>query len=151
MIFQKQEGDECQLAVIAMLSNKPLPELRQLVLTTFGKSWLEMAKNHNISEASGKLCQILGLPRLTHHVVDNTLLMPDHSKTKYYGKKEEPDLSGRGQISISAGLRPNGHAMAFENGKVFDGNADGPMPWREWRKAMSKNYDYRNVEIVRID
>ena len=150
MEFQKQDGDECQLAVIAMLSNKPLPELRQLVLTTFGKSWLEMAKNHNISEASGKLCQILGLPRLTHHVVDNTLLMPDHSKTKYYGKKEEPDLSGRGQISISAGLRSNGHAMACGSGLVYDGNADGPLSWQNWKKTMSKNYVYKIVEVVRV-
>ena len=147
MKIQKQGFNECQLATIAMLANRPLSEVREVACKMLGTStWLPLSVTIEIYWLTVEaLCIYFGLaeihPKMNQATANNTT----------------PNLSGKGQITIqwdNEGVRSSAHAMAFEDGLVYDPNGDKPVTWEEWLVGIAERYlDMHVLAIVvsRID
>lgn len=137
MQLQRQGFNECQLATIAMLANRPLNEVREVACKMLGTStWLPLS----ISAAAfwliiESLCLHYGLtkihPRMNQATANSTT----------------PDLSGKGQLTIQW-TSEGAHAMAYEDGLVYDPNGDKPVTWEEWLAGMAEVYPDKHIFAV---
>ena len=141
--LQKQGFNECQLATIAMLADRPLKEVREVACRMLGTStWLPLSVS---VKAFWLIVETLYLyygltkihPRMNQATANSTT----------------PDLSGKGQITVQFGSG-EAHAMAFEDGLVYDPNGDKPVTWEEWVVEATGYYAEKVIEAVvvsRID
>ena len=146
MKIQKQGFNECQLATIAMLANRPLSEVREVACKMLGTStWLPLTVTLETYWLTVEaLCIYFGLAEI-------------HPKMSQATTNIKPNLSGRGQITVqfdNEGAHSLTHAMAFEDGLVYDPNGDKPVTWEEWLAAMAEEYLNKHISAIvvsRID
>ena len=139
MKLQRQGFNECQLATIAMLADKSLDEVRDVTCKMLGTSiWLPLS----LSPAAfwlcvEALCLYYGLtkihPRINQMITGSTL----------------PNLVGKGQITIEFHSKES-HAMAYEDGLIYDPNGDKPVTWEEWLAGMAEWYPDKHVSAMAI-
>ena len=143
MQLQKQGFNECELATIAMLADRPLDEVREVACKMLGTlTWLPLSLSIEAFWLTVEaLCVHFGLakihPRMNQATANNTT----------------PDLSGKGQITIQFSGE-EAHAMAFEDGLVYDPNGERPVTWEEWLTEMAEGYSDKHISaavVSRID
>jgi hypothetical protein len=139
MKLQRQQTFyDCFLATIAMLANKLLSEVAQkaneLSDGTFTslvyckdatKFWIccsELANFYNLPNVTKTCLTLTAYPTVTS--------LKDCDKVQPFAT--DIDLSGKGYIGVH--WKNAGHAMAFEDGMIFDPNADEPMTLVQWKK-----------------
>lgn len=134
MNMQNQLHGECQLAVIAMLADVDISVVRRRALTLAELcSWdgiFNVSKFAHFWPIVNQLASEFGVG----DAVNSELISP----TQPGSSLADPDLCGTGQIAV---VWANGtcHAMAYENGRVFDPNFPKPSSWQEWldKKALA--------------
>ena len=135
---QKQDYNECQLATFAMLTDKTIEEVRILALRIVNKrTWHEFTAcvpNQKYWSLIKLICDRLGMPYFMPYST-----IPSSNKS--------PNLSGKGQITIKWTI-DTAHAMAFEDGLVYDPNSDGPVTWEEWLAIVPKRYGLTIEKIM---
>ena len=146
MQLQRQGFNECQLATIAMLANRPLSEVREVACKMLGTSaWLPLSVTLETYWLTvGALCIYFGLAEI-------------QPKMSQVTTNIITNLAGKGQITVkfdNEGARPSAHAMAYEDGLVYDPNGDKPVTWEEWLAKVAEEYLGKHVLAVvvsRID
>ena len=137
MILQRQGHDECQLAVIAMLAGKTSKEVVMEAQKWTGhvawRYYLVVSNREKIWATVSALCHKYGIPSL---LVINAITTSTN----------KPDLTGKGQITIWW-TDNTAHAMAFEDGLIYDPNSDTPVTWEIWSTVNVKLY-YKSIKQV---
>ena len=59
---------------------------------------------------------------------------------------DKPDLTGKGQITIWW-IDDTAHAMAFEDGLIYDPNGNTPVTWEVWSTVNVKLY-YKSIKHI---
>ena len=144
MILQRQQSSyDCFLVTIAMLTNKLLSEVVQKADELSGDTFASLVPCNDATKfwiCCSKVANFYNLPNLanTCRILINyptMQILKDCSKVQPFTL--DIDLSGKGQIGIY--WKCAGHSMAFENGMIFDPNADKPMTlvqWKAWAKTV---------------
>lgn len=157
--FQKQGHNECQLATTAMLTGLPLKTIKKEAMA-IGRSILEEQHSRRVSVTGNTESRVRPLKRWvsvfrlrlfwpimnTLHASHGVPLAP--SCTYHSGKLFEAlacnHVDGRGQLTIGfyrlarrsprwARMAWYAHAVAFENGTIFDPDTRGPMCLMDWK------------------
>jgi hypothetical protein len=132
MRHTKQGQKECQLATMAMLFDTGLDTMRALMLgraeAVTGHAWStwnDFSMWCAYMGGIGPWAEVV-LPVCREHGLDLPALIPMHEDNG-----EAPDLRGRGQICLK-GPDSWGHAVAYEDGIVYDPSLDAPEPFDTW-------------------
>ncbi len=148
MKLVKQGYAECQLATIAMLANVELDNVKQYVEKLTGYPW-------HIYISTYKACTTDPFP-LIQQIYDAYNVKIDLHHLHFNWKNElmpntamVPDLSGKGQLLI-VWQEGDAHAMAYEDGLVYDPNSAGPKTWEEWLIIDVSLYK-RTLKSFRVD
>ena len=138
----RQGPRECQLAVIAMLSDQSLDTVRKAACKGANVMfWAEALGTPYFWVGVWAAFDAVGLPNLTPI---------DWYHAQSQSDPSSPDLTGKGQLLVLWN-DDTAHAMAFENGLVYDPNADGPMTWEAWIDEILPIYDcYGGIETLHI-
>lgn len=154
MKLQQQGLDECWLATVAMLADRPLDEVRTKALSywTGARNWSSIIREvayfqrfDAIEERCKNLCKYFGLPGLP---INNKWGEGIQLSTG----NEKPDLSGKGQITVE--LEYGFHSMAFEDGKIYDpGGSPIPLEWEAYLEEHKQCGKLKIIgfKIVRIE
>ena len=126
MRWQSQGYNECQLATIAMLADVPLRYVRKFALSLGEhKTWETVGLNPVVFwERVVLIAAFFGLPET---------LFPEgvgtrkHSTTTSGSKR--PILGGLGQIHLGSDLEA--HAVAYQDGRIYDSNIRGCLTWKQ--------------------
>ena len=142
MQLQRQGFNECQLATIAMLADRPLDEVREVACKMMGSAtWLPLSVS------------IQAFWLIVESLYVHYGLTKIHPRLNQATTSIAPNLLGRGQITIQFDGR-EAHAMAFEDGLVYDPNGDKPVTWEEWLATMAEEYLNKHISAIvvsRID
>jgi len=161
MKLQKQDGPECILATIAMLSDKPIELIRRRACGKLGiPSWTNFRRGvpnpKHYWKAVNYLVRFYGLQDMVHSGDDGSPMAGVDSKTRTYDvKPDKPmDFQGKGQIIFHVysflGAQRGSHSVAVENGMVYDSNMDKPIALKEYWGLMWSHYSPGYDGLVNI-
>ena len=143
MKVEKQGSDECVLATIAALADRPLAEIRQLACKVAGvKVWAHAVQTPSYWRAIKYLCNRFG-GNLKYHFTSYKYGDPPPGASVEVLSNDIIDLpeKGKGTVIIwrTKGKRIS-HIMPWSNGKVCD--PANPSNWYSLReiKAIFKNW-----------
>lgn len=148
MDFQKQGNFECQLATLAMLSGQPLELVREYALLLAKErgfetqSWKKIHKAGLFWDVIFLLAGDLGLSKWLESFVrsgSKAIHKPGtEASTQRRGCPKLGELKGRGQLTFRCGNYY--HAVAFEDGVIYDPAHSGPESVKEWMKTMGRKW-----------
>lgn len=142
----KQNKNECILATIAALTDKPYGEIRaranRLARRVGLDSYQAMfdpgrteADWHPVIETLGKQYRFNYVP----------LLRPRANKERALVHLTPTKIKRKGFILLRF---PNSrHIVAFENGLVYDGNAEGPLTPKEYKEFLRKRWGCSSSDV----
>jgi len=125
----KQKTNQCWLAAICMVEGLNYDKWSRYYPTT--------EKNILISEWQHKLISSLAVWYNTESFKGKYDVMP---------MDDSPDLSGRGVIIV--GDMHGNHAVAFENGLIYNPNQTKPYTWEEFIKHSKNQGRYWGIKDI---
>ena len=152
MKLQKQEGPECILATIAMLADKPIELIRRRACGKLGiPAWTDHERRVPNSKLYWKavnyLIRFYDLQAMVYigGEGDNVMATSEIRARTHQAMLDKPiDFQGKGQIIFHhysfLGNDIGCHSVAMENGLVYDGNMDNPIPLKEYWGLMWNHY-----------
>ena len=144
MRLQRQGIDECQLATIAMLADVPLQKIRTRALElTQTATWT----SYFVTPSALRLKSFWSVMSILCGEYGIRMTLPDTDTGVTPGEAPTINLSGRGQITIIWNTDA-AHAMAYESGLVYDGNATEPMLWDTWLSKEANKYKQCGIKSI---
>lgn len=130
MQHERQEGQECLIAAISMLSGQPYEEVRE---SDASKDWVEKwwKLKHGLLPG-GKSWTEMAERMFAEHGISTDLSFV--GANEIYPRVDLLDgrkVRGRG-ILMLGWLHGGGHAVAFLDGVIYDPGLPKPYPLREW-------------------
>ena len=144
MQLQRQGELECQLATIAMLADVPLLEVRTRALElTQTETWASYFNTQRASRVisfwliASMLCSEYGV----------SMTLPDTDTGVTPGEAPNINLSGKGQITV-VWNNNTAHAIAYEDGIVYDGNLTESVSWDIWLSTEANRYKQCGIKSI---
>ena len=132
MRHERQGKQECQLATLAMLADIPLTDVRWFALSWAGvNQWLAVWGTGKFWPTVSAVKEVLGL--------NLSLVNRQSGSNMRRGAPKSAELSGRGQLSFRQ-LGGAWHAVAYEDGVVYDPVFEGPMPVATWMQRIGRKW-----------
>lgn len=152
----KQGPFECKLAVIAMLADVSMEEVRRVACEAAGVDcWynifnvidLHIIANKDLYWKGVNAC----LSKWNVPVSGGDILTSMNMEVFNYYPDEKPDLSGKGEIILLFDIEMRtGHSMAFEDGLVYDPEQDGPVTFEYWvNNILDSNRTINGISIIK--
>ena len=139
MRWQKQGYNECQLATIAILADVPLREVRRFALSLGRhKTWGNLAKQPEIFWE--RALMVAAFFEISENIFPVGIGETKISTTASWSMR--PILGGRGQIHLFN--NDQGHAVAYQNGWIFDSNIPGRTTW----KQLTRRYPWAHRFVI---
>ena len=140
-----QAHNECQLVTLAMLQDKDVAEVRheliELAKQISGKqfrTWNSVI-NHGLSyDALRQYAARYAIEFPAHFKTIHGIKLPvNGSDVRNYVSDLTVDmLQGKGQLTVAKHRGRDCHAVAYHDGLIYDGNADGPLTIADWQKQF---------------
>ena len=134
MKHQQQGYNECYLATTAMLTDRTIAEVKQAcgICCWPTKALCDWDK---VSALIGIDYQNDLRPSFVRQIVRSGQFTEPQNPAAC---SEEPDLTGTGLLILRVGDGPSTHAMAYENGLVYDPDYPEIETWEECYKRRPK-------------
>lgn len=139
----KQGLNECLLASFAMLADIDIELARTVAKNVFYRlkpdgwytDWYSSLNYFDGIEGMVEYLTEISKEMNIQFLDKPTVRTCEQAKASTGINEREPDLSGRGQISISLGFS-GGHSMAYENGLIYDPHGKFPEgeTWKHFKK-----------------
>ena len=144
MRLQRQGINECQLATIAMLADVPLLKIRTRALEI---AQIPTWTGYFVTPPALRLINFWSIMSILCGEYGVHMTLPNTNTGVTPGEAPTINLSGKGQITI---IWDNGaaHAMAYENGIVYDSNATEPMLWDVWLSKEANTYKLCGIKSI---
>lgn len=143
LTLQRQPYNGCFATAIAVLLNRPCQEIVA-----------ELSQVAGIPDYTANLRSLTNLQAyglLKAYLPGSTVTtVPVFGYVPGQGPKPRltvGKLKGQGVLTVWY-THHSGHAVAFDNGIIYDGNAAAPMPYREWAAVQRR---HANIQYWRID
>lgn len=155
MTHVKQNGPECYLATIAMLTGRPIETIRKEANTIAkllgvkrggylyllrGRGWMERTRRQQV----WRLLERIFVKR--YGIPECPILTPGNFAPTWMIKAEELDLTREGMLLVR--WTTGAHAVAFSEGLVYDGNFSNPMPFTEWWNELRTRHGRKLTGLI---
>jgi len=141
----KQGKNECFPTVLAMLTGKSVDEIiaSARIISPLVHSWDEARADSDLDGNAAMVYRHLArkyAPYLLDYVAPvNVKNISERKLFMPYATFVEATRQGRGAVVMCSRFisRPAGHIAAFENGLIYCGNMEGPMPAYDYYKLLA--------------
>ncbi len=153
----RQTGPECYLCAVSMVTGRPIETIRReadtiaKLLGVKRGGYLYLVRGRGYADKVRRMRLWRQLERILakrYGIPPSPILALSNLIPSYRCQPEALDLTGRGMFFLLS--RRGGHAVAYENGAIFDSNEDGPLPASDWlTKHKTSTYNRLRGLVVR--
>ncbi len=147
----RQTGQECYLVTVAMLSERPIEIIRKEANTI--AKLLGVKRGGYMTLVRQARTRQVRRDRIAIWKALAVIFSKRYGTPAFYAPAtcgpDELDLTGKGALEVRF-VSGAGHAVAFEDGIVFDGCALEPVAYEVWRN-WARGYYYTPIRSIAVN